>query len=161
MTAAPVSCVTAGFYCGVGTAFPTQTPCQEGCYGLHGGTYNTSGCAGSCAGPAGRYCPPASTSSGGEPCPDGYVCAGGGGPAMSCAGAAGGRVTFSGGYEVHTFTSSGTIVFAGSVVGIALVVGGGGGGGSNLGACARALPPLCASLRSRKYCSLLLRSERE
>lgn len=130
---APVRCGVAGYFCGLGAASSTQTPCQQGSFGLAGGNYTTSLCAGACAGGPGRYCPPASTSSSGVLCPDGYLCAGAGSPAVSCTGASGGTITFSGTYEVHTFTSNGSITFTGAVVGSALVVGGGGGGGSNLG----------------------------
>jgi hypothetical protein len=54
---------------------------------------------------------------------------------LPCAAASGGTtITYSSGWEVHTFRTSGTLmVTAASVTGIALVVGGGGGGGAGGG----------------------------
>ena len=48
--------------------------------------------------------------------------------------ATGGTVTYSNGYVIHTFTSSGTLVVNGSGTIDVLVVGGGGGGGGSAGA---------------------------
>lgn len=48
--------------------------------------------------------------------------------------ATGGTVTYSNGYVIHTFTSSGTLIVNGSGTVDVLVVGGGGGGGGSAGA---------------------------